>query len=325
MKSWEKRVVGAALDSALFGLDEACVGPWQAHRRLDTLVAADAAVAVTRLTARASVWAARLGPPFDPALAPLCCMAPAFVAPWMSPGGAWLAARSNMWIFAVDAWSDAPGAPRDQIRDGIGMLRAVAGGADPPREPLALALAEIRDAVGGPLLPPWRRAAESALAGNWFEYEAARQVAEGGPAPSLARYLRHGADSIALGMVVTAMWSDMWSDLWPDSEADLPDPVLEGLHRALRDAALAVRLANDLRGHARERAEGVLDALTLGLAPTAAGALLDRYRHRCRSRLRPLTVQAPGPAIALERQLLWSIRHYQRLDAGHAEHSGDQR
>ncbi|QXJ20334.1 hypothetical protein AGRA3207_001028 [Actinomadura graeca] len=277
---------------------------------LDVLAAADAAVVAAPLTARAAEWAARLGPPFDPALAPLCALPAAFVAPWMSGRGARLTARTGLWIFALDAWTDGPGARRDaaRLRAGLAGLRAVAQGAAPGEGALGTALAQIRDdvAVAPAALPPWRRAVDAALAATLFEYEAAKRVREGGPAPALGDYLRHGAASIALAPLVLAMWSDM------------PSSPLPALRRPLRDACLAVRLANDLRGHGRERREGVLDALALGLPPDEVRSRVTRHVARCRTALRPHLGAVPGPALALERLLLWSVRHYERVDAGHA-------
>ncbi|MFD0683348.1 hypothetical protein [Actinomadura fibrosa] len=310
-----------------------------ACRRLDVVAAADAAVVAARLTARSAAWAARLGPPFDPGLAPLCSLPAAFVAPWLSGAGADLTARTGLWIFALDAWTDGPPARHDpaRLRAGLAALRATAQAPPTPTtnaEPppygegafggaavsweggqvgaLGAALAQIRDAVAvAPgVLAWWRRAADAALAGALFEYEAARRVAAGGPPPLLGAYLRHGAASIALAPLVLAMWSDM---------PDVTRPgLLPALRRPLRDACVAVRLANDLRGHQRERGEGVLDALALGLPAERARRLLAGHVERCRRALDTLAESAPGPALALERQLLWSVRHYEQIDAGHA-------
>ncbi|TDD94767.1 terpene synthase family protein [Actinomadura rubrisoli] len=292
--------------------------PAGACRPLDVLAAADAAVVTARLAERSAAWAGRLGPPFDPALAALCSLPAAFVAPWLSGRGADLAARTGLWIFALDAWTDGPPARRDPVRlhTGLDALQAVAGGAPPaggaPGGALGDALAEIRDGVAASpaVLPWWRRAVDATLAGARFEYEAARRAEAGVPAPPLEEYLRHGAASIALAPLVLAMWSDMPGPGLPE--------VLPALRRPLRDACLAVRLANDLRGHRRERDEGVLDALALGLPAARARDRIALYVARCRRALRPLIGPVPGPALALERQLLWSVRHYERTDAGHA-------
>ncbi|WP_131739956.1 terpene synthase family protein [Actinomadura roseirufa] len=328
---------------------------------LDVLAAADAAVVTARLTERSARWARRLGPPFDPGLAPLCSLPAAFVAPWLSPAGADLTVRTGLWIFALDAWTDGSAARRDpdRLRDGLARLGTIVRGTSPGGPaPLESALAELRDAVAvcPAVLPSWRRAVDEALAGALFEYEAALRVASGGAPPDLDEYLRQGAASVAFAPLVLAMWSDMscpcpacggaggtgaartvpagtaLTGTAPAGTAFActglactggPDAVRPGgvspiLGRALRDACLAVRLANDLRGHHREREEGVLDALALGLAPDEVRARISRHVARCRGALRPLLGPVPGPALALERQLLWSVRHYERTDAGHA-------
>ncbi|WP_067457289.1 terpene synthase family protein [Actinomadura macra] len=348
----------------------------EAFPPLDVLAAADAAVAATRLTTRATEWAERLGPPFDPALAPMCALPAAFVAPWMSRRGARLTVRTGLWIFALDAWTDGPAARREPVRLRVDLaaLRAVARGTAPAKDALGTALAQIRDDVAASpaILPPWQRAVDAALAGALFEYEAALRMRAGGPAPTLGEYLRHGAASIALAPLVLAMWSDMsppapagaCTAAPPATCAPAPSASATTVHarsvaarsvpatsvparsasvtsasvrsgsitsasgtsasvpavlrRPLRDACLAVRLANDLRGHHRERDEGVVDALALGLPPDEVRCRITRHVARCRRGLGPHLGAQPGPALALERQLLWSVRHYEQFDAGHA-------
>ncbi|MBB2910472.1 hypothetical protein FHS43_001735 [Streptosporangium becharense] len=298
-----------------FGLDVTVGGPADAHRSLDILAAADAATTVIPLIGRMARWIGPLGAPFYPDLAPLCSLMAVHGTPWLPSSTCYLAARAAAWLQAIDAWSDDHGTEPAAVESGVAhYLEVVRGAAPDPGDPLAVSLAEIRDDVrGGPsaaaVFERWQEATEATIVGMRFERRIADAAAVGGRPPELAEYLRHGAGSIGLAMMVTATWSSM-------EEPELPE-LIPDLRQPLYDASIAVRLANDLRGHRREQAEGNLDALALGLSPEELGDLLDEHLTRCLQRLRSLAAASPGPALALERLAIWSIRQYQRFDAGH--------
>ena len=73
-------------------------------------------------------------------------------------------------------------------------------------------------------------------------------AARDGRSPSLAEYLESGRDSTGVAVVATAAWmmtaESLTADAW------------QGLREAERHFSLGVRVANDLRGHERERGEG---------------------------------------------------------------------
>ncbi|MDP9868003.1 MULTISPECIES: terpene synthase family protein [Streptosporangium] len=296
-------------------VDGVLAGAVDAHGSMEVRAAADASVTAVQLVGHLRAWAGRIGLPLDPGAAALCSLTAANCTPWLSAPACSPTARTAFWLLALDAWSDGPGGDAAAVDAGVTRCLAVVDGRAPGADdPLAVALAEIRDGVrGGPsgeaVYGWWRRAATACLVGTRFERHAADAVARGGRPPLLAEYLHHATGSIGLAMTVTAAWSAMEE---PDLPARLPD-----LWRPLRDASVAVRLANDLRGHDREQAEGTLDALALGCAPQDLVELLVRHVDRCRRRLRPLAEVSPGAAAALERHLVWSVRMYQRFDAGH--------
>ncbi|MFG2943476.1 hypothetical protein [Streptomyces sp. NPDC048282] len=307
-------------DPVLFCLPPAADSPRRVHDTLDIVLAADAAVRTARLTGPADAWVGRLGPPFRREVVPLCCTSAAFMAPWLSTAGLRTTAHTLQLVFALDAATDLP-APDAPVAAQLDLLHRVAHGAPTPdRAPLATALAEIRAAVTGmrwgkELLPRWEQAADATLTGTGFEFDAARTLALGGPLPPLADYLRHAADSTAFDLVSLALWADM-------DDADVP-AAAERLQGPLADGAVALRAANDLRGHVREQTEGSLDALALGLSPRQLGDLLSTHLTRFREALRPFTAAGFGPAIATERLLLWCVRYYQHTDAGHDDADHD--
>ncbi|MFH8347786.1 terpene synthase family protein [Streptomyces sp. NPDC018045] len=127
-----------------------------------------------------------------------------------------------------------------------------------------------------------------------------------GAAPRLTDYLRYGAWSIGVEQQVTALWVLL-------DEPDLPGrlPVLRG---ALRQAATAIRLLNDLRGHRREQTEGKADVLAVGLTEREAYERAEAGLASCRRVLAPLSTAGYGSAVALERVVLSHARMYHRFD-----------
>jgi hypothetical protein len=82
----------------------------------------------------------------------------------------------------------------------------------------------------------------------------------------------------------------------------------------LQDAALAVRLANDLRGHAREEAQEDVNALLVGMTPDEVEGRISFHVDRCRDQLRPLVERSLASAVALERLTVWCTRLYEQID-----------
>ncbi|MER7987813.1 DUF4334 domain-containing protein [Streptomyces noursei] len=278
---------------------------------------------------RLDIWLKGLGLPVSPALVPLMCLQTAFFTPWLPPERCYQLSRLTIWLMAIDNVLDAPERPgeRGPLGPGTGSeatgrdttdarVRAwhevLAGrdGGGTSTDPVTRALAEIVEAMehdGRPeLLAIWRKSMHQTLVGMDREREAARTAAAGGGMPRLADYLTHGAWTIGVEQQVTALWALM-------DEPDLPRrlPVLRG---ALRQAAIAIRLLNDLRGHQRERHEGKTDALALGLGQRAAYQRAETAIDDCRRSLAPLTAAGYGSAVALERVVLWHARMYHRFD-----------
>ncbi|MEV5597427.1 DUF4334 domain-containing protein [Streptomyces sp. NPDC052496] len=270
---------------------------------------------------RLEIWLKRLGLPMAPALVPLMCLQTAFFTPWLPPATCLLMSRLTAWLMAIDNVLDAPetAAPTAPDRPAApdwptarvqGWHRILDGHGADGDDPVARALAEIAGEVAGSgrpeLVAVWRESMHQTLIGMRHEHEAARAAATGGAAPGLTDYLRHGAWSIGVEQQVTALWTLL-------DEPDLPRrlPVLRA---ALREAAIAVRLLNDLRGHRRERAEGKPDVLALGLTGHTAYERAAAGLDTCRRALAPLSRAGYGSAVALERVVLWHARMYHRFD-----------
>lgn len=270
---------------------------------------------------RLEIWLKELGLPVDTALVPLMCLQTAFITPWLPSESCYQISRLMVWLMAIDnildapeAW-DTPDAPDPACPDGTparvrAWHRVLAGHESSSDDPMARALSQIADALQRDgrteLLAVWRESMHQTLIGMRREHEAARTAAAGGGTPHLADYLRHGAWTIGVEQQVTALWALI-------DEPDLPQR-LPLLLAALRQAAIAIRLLNDLRGHQREQAEGKADALAIGLSEQEAYGRAEAALAQCRRALAPLTAAGYGSAVALERVVLWHARMYHRFD-----------
>ncbi|WP_335581567.1 DUF4334 domain-containing protein [Streptomyces sp. KLMMK] len=255
-------------------------------------------------------WLKELALPVDPVLVPLMCLQTAFSTPWLPSESCYQVSRLMLWLMAIDNVLDAPGSAGGTEARVRGWRRVLDGRAGGEGDPVALALAEIAEALrrdGRPeLTAVWRESMHQTLTGMTLENAAARTAAAGGGLPDLTDYLLHGAWSIGVEQQVTALWA-----LMGEPGLSLRLPVLRG---ALRQAATAIRLLNDLRGHHRERSEGKVDALTIGLGEQEAHRRAEAEIEGCRRALAPLAGAGYGSAVALERVVLWHARMYRRFD-----------
>ncbi|MGG2460917.1 DUF4334 domain-containing protein [Streptomyces sp. RGM 3693] len=296
---------------------------------------------------RLEIWLKGLGLPVSTALVPLMCLQTAFFTPWLPSETCYQISRLTLWLMAIDNVLDAPEAPetpgepdpsrrprgREEPGDGNTLdVRNASDSAGPDPadarvrtwhrvlagrengsasiDPMARALAEIAEGLhhgGRPeLVALWRKSMHQTLTGMDRERAAARTANAGGGAPRLTEYLEHGAWTIGVEQQVTALWA-----LMDEPGLSRRLPVLLG---ALRQAAIAIRLLNDLRGHHREQHEGKVDALAIGLSEPEAYERAEAALGTCRRALAPLTSAGYGSAVALERVVLWHARMYHRFD-----------
>lgn len=284
------------------------------HPPQDILPAADAAAIALELIPMLRRWVAEHKLRCNGELVPLMCLSTAFFAPWLPAARHYLVARVSLWIFMLDDAVDDPHARTDDVCRLLDRCQAVVDGAaaDDSDDSLVRSLQDIRRDVDSFAPHPavraqWQVCMRELLDGMWFEREIAPATAAGA-APSPEEYLRRARATIGTEAQVVTLWVAIQDPRLPE----LLPRLLEPLH----DAAAAVRLANDLRGWGRTKAQGDADALVLGMPEIEAKAMISRLLGRCRESLRPLTGNSYGPAVALERVALWPIRLYERIDAG---------
>jgi halimadienyl-diphosphate synthase len=275
----------------------------------------DTCVTALRLADRLLDWNSGHGPAFSAKHAVVFALSCAFVTPWAEFPVLRTGTRIWSWITAIDDTVDSADRDPDQVDRLVAACRGVLDGAVPGAEPLARALADIHADVaalpGFPRLATlWRDAVDRLLTGMRFEATTGTAVASGAPPPDIDEYLEHAAYTVGVPMYMLALWSAMDS---VDATALLP---------ALRDSALAVRLANDARGHARESTERSIDALRLGVPLAALRRMVGDRVSSCRRALVPLLASDQPPAVALDRMTIWGTRLYERIDFRYPEGEG---
>lgn len=197
----------------------------------------------------------------------------AAIAPWLPHRRQGLLARYALWTLLLDDECDRPDASLAQIDRLLGAVTAVVAGEETPAEetpaefPLAAELAAIvaqlrrcdPTGAGACRLGATLR---QAMAAEAQHLRLAHAVAHGHAAPPTAEeYLAvaaHTVHYVSFAYVLLAA---------------ARIPANRRFTEALWHAACAVRLSNDLRSVARDRAEGRLNVLSLS---TAAGAPVSR-------------------------------------------------
>ncbi|MFD8695485.1 terpene synthase family protein [Kitasatospora purpeofusca] len=262
-------------------------------------------------------WAAALRPSYARDVTLVAALTTAFAAPWLPARAIALGARAGIWMTAVDDWVDAGPAGSARKIASLEHYRHVAAGADPDAgDPLAVALAGIAQDIdgqrwGSAVGPLWRQACQDTMVGMRFEHESALALEAGLPAPTLDTYLLHAARSSGVSVTVIPLWAAM-------DDADLPR-CLPALTEAMQHASAAVRLANDLTGARRERLEGGVNALAIGVSAEQVSARITEEVARFEQNCAPLTAESYGPALALDRFMRLLLRMYQHRDPGEPE------
>lgn len=199
---------------------------------------------------------------------PPLCLTMAATASFLGVRELLPAARLSMWLFAVDDLCDE-GAGDGRARldeqlcrrlDRCVALLGETGGAI-PEDPLARAMRDIREELLGfesftVLRPAMMEELRALLRGMLREeqWSAAYRASSGALFPSSSDYLENaGVYSIGVLPVYQCLLVTM-------GDASIA-PHLPRLMELGREAALSIRLANDLRSYERELAEGKLNSL----------------------------------------------------------------
>jgi hypothetical protein len=183
-----------------------------------------------------------------------------------------------LFIFAVDDLVDEGGLAYDEIALRLGQYKLCAELVYCPEvafDPIAACLVSISRrlraaTLGDALWTEWVRRVHDLLDAMLDEQSAADQLRAEGVTPTLDEYLESGRHSVGIALMSMTAWV-----VFGESAVVLR---LARLVAAERRLSLACRLANDLRTHARELAEGTLNALTI-VGVAGAPTLRRRIAH----------------------------------------------
>jgi Terpene synthase family 2, C-terminal metal binding len=171
-------------------------------------------------------------------------------------------ARVSLWVFTLDDLCDEEAFAPAELACQLDAFRRIAGGgtADPGADRLAAALGEVRDDLAryplfARLSDDWARALIGTIDGMVQE-NAWRDAYRRGGTESLPTY----AEYVATGRYSIGGPPHIWSALVTGEDRTTP------AHRAYlgrmeRLSSICVRLANDLRSHAKELREGKINGL----------------------------------------------------------------
>ncbi|MGH3771241.1 MAG: terpene synthase family protein [Pseudonocardiaceae bacterium] len=188
-------------------------------------------------------------------------------------------AQISVWAFGVDDAIDERLTHLPEVDSLVETCKRIAVGVGPVgRDPLGMALAEIREALfpeaGGSVLKAlWQRSVCGLLDGMRFEWQAGAEMARGAPGPGLDAYLEHGLHSVGVPLHTATSWV----------VAERPASVEEAvaLWPAVHQAALAARLTNDLHSFAKERSGAQANARLLGLSVSQIGDRIAEHMKQC--------------------------------------------
>ena len=211
------------------------------------------------------------------------------------------------WFFWLDDVTE--GADSDTLVDDlVEGCRAVAAGEQPSIDhSLMRALADIRaELAAAPLWPVlatrWQERVMRMAVGYRRYREFSRALADGTP-PSPAEYM-----SITMGAAATRV-----THLIAAEGLDVVDH-LEPLLQAIEAQDHAHRLVNDIQTVDRDRRDGDINVLFLGVTPREAADQAEDYVARAHSILRPLVAAQVRAAIEVDRQTSFTIAFYQAMD-----------
>jgi hypothetical protein len=243
------------------------------------------------------------------------CQVVAESAPETPPPRLAIVVRYALWSVILDDRLDGPGPDRAALSALRGALaEAVTPTRPPPADRFAGELRKIVDELAAHAPQGAARFGAAVLdtVDTSITHTLLGQAGAAGtaPAPTVEEYLAVAARTInyhSFGYALLAV-----------AAGRLTGPELAVVEEALEPGAAAVRLANDLRSLARDRAERTLNVLELR---TAAGAALTRAQvadltdERMRRHDEVLAALGPSPAAAmLVRSLRRSVGLYRRTD-----------
>lgn len=264
-------------------------------------------VLANALQREAAAWAVAYGDVATPGITVPLALSHALVCPWRRPDELRASNRMGNWFFWLDDVTE--GADSDTLVDDlIEGCRAVVAGEQPSIDhSLIGALADIRaELAAAPLWPllatRWQELVVRTVVGHRRYREFTRALADGTP-PSPAEYM-----SITMGAEATRV-----THLIAAEGLDVVDH-LEPLLQAIEAQDHAHRLVNDIQTVDRDRRDGDINVLFLGVTPQEATDQAEGYVARVHSVLRPLVAAQVRAAIEVERQTSFTLAFYRAMD-----------
>jgi hypothetical protein len=260
-----------------------------------------------KLQREAEAWSVAYDDVATPAITVPLALSHALVCPWRRADELRASNRIGNWFFWLDDVTE--GADSDTLVDDlIEGCRAVVAGEQPSIDhSLMRALADIRaELAAAPLWPVlatrWQELVVRTVVGHRRYREFSRALADGTP-PSPAEYM-----SITMGAEATRL-----THLIAAEGLDVVDH-LEPLLQAIEAQDHAHRLVNDIQTVDRDRRDGDINVLFLGVTQQEATDQAGDYVARVHSVLRPLVAAQVRAAIEVDRQTSFTIAFYQAMD-----------
>ncbi|GLW65877.1 hypothetical protein Arub01_41210 [Actinomadura rubrobrunea] len=247
------------------------------------------------------------GRPFDATLFGAVALANAFGSPDDRADDVAVAARTSLWIFALDWQIDYLAEERATVDRIVAECLAAADGTDDDATPLTRFLADLRDRLAAApaferLRPVWRDELARMLRAMAREWE----WKHGAARPSFQEYLDN-ADNFGSSLVNVSHWI-----VTGDAAAF---DRLDALREASDEVQRVLRLLNDLATYHRDVNWGDLNALLLpGVERSTVTREIGERIDRSRRLLAPLREACPREVRYLERQIGYSLGFYGGTD-----------
>lgn len=237
----------------------------------------------------------------------------AVIHPWATPEELRLSGRMGAWVCASDDHVEHDVTDVAELDEFIDRCDTVVrtGRQDDSRPLLASLSRWQRELAQEPLYPKlaelWERKFAACLQAMRYDWLVGSARADGTATTAAVEDYLDNADSISVWQLHLPRWIC-------SGQTDLVDH-LDVLVPALDDLAVVGRLANDLAGYARERAEPrENNVLMYGVTPEWVSTEIDRRLGAVRLRLADLVVRDYPPAVGLVRLAEWTVGIYAQTD-----------
>lgn len=239
-------------------------------------------------------------------------------------------AMGVLWIFSFDDLVDEGRPTSQEVAALVERYSLIAHGAAEAvtgheEDPLGVRLQEVCDALSRQELFDsarrlWAEGLSNTLRAMLQEHEWRQQYLAQGVQPTYSEYIENGLRSIAGAPYI-------WMALIGLGDASVVHHAAH-LARHMRQSAICVRLANDLRSYRKELAEGNINSITVHAAAgeregMPRGEAVDAARHRvereitqvlaaCERNARDTRTATGYPELAIRNIARWNWEFYSR-------------